>query len=83
MVIREYSSRDLPEIIRIWNGVVDEGIAFPQEDMLDLGNGSTFFASQGYTGFHGTIIHNEGLWQRLNMAFMYLPLIVISVKRLM
>ena len=24
MVIREYSSRDLPEIIRIWNEVIDE-----------------------------------------------------------
>jgi hypothetical protein len=32
--------------------------------------------------FKGTIIQNEGLWQRLNLAFMYLPLIVISIKRL-
>jgi len=32
--------------------------------------------------FKGTIIQNEGLWQRLNLAFMYLPLIAISIKRL-
>ena len=26
---------DLPAMIRIWNEVVEEGIAFPQEDLLD------------------------------------------------
>ena len=32
MLVREYTNRDLPEIIRIWNEVVEDGIAFPQED---------------------------------------------------
>ena len=30
MIIRRYTENDLPEIIRIWNEVVEEGIAFPQ-----------------------------------------------------
>lgn len=28
MTVREYKDRDLPEMIRIWNEVVEEGIAF-------------------------------------------------------
>ena len=30
--------------------------------------------------FRNTVISNEGLWQRLNLFFMYLPLAVISVS---
>ena len=33
--------------------------------------------------FKNTFIQNEGLWQRLNLIFMYLPLIIISVKKLL
>ena len=36
MIIREYTNQDLPEIIRIWNEVVEEGIAFPQEERRTL-----------------------------------------------
>ena len=32
--------------------------------------------------FKNTIIDNEGLWQRLNMAFMYLPLAITAVIRI-
>ena len=32
--------------------------------------------------FKDTLIHNEGLWQRLNLIFMYLPLILVSVKQI-
>ncbi|WP_026508572.1 hypothetical protein [Butyrivibrio sp. MC2013] len=32
--IRKYTEKDLTEIIRIWNEVVDEGIAFPQEELV-------------------------------------------------
>lgn len=32
--------------------------------------------------FANTIIRNEGLWQRLNLIFMYLPIVVVSVKRI-
>ena len=49
-IIREYNDNDLQEMIDIWNEVVEEGIAFPQEDCLDLISGREFFASQSYTG---------------------------------
>ena len=50
MMIREYREEDLEAMIRIWNEVVTEGIAFPQEECLDLNSGEAFFASQSYTG---------------------------------
>ena len=37
-------------MILIWNEIVEEGIAFPQEDCLDRESGTAFFASQSYTG---------------------------------
>ena len=48
--IRKYTEKDLSEIIRIWNEVVDEGIAFPQEELLNMETGVEFFASQSFTG---------------------------------
>ena len=48
--IRKYTEKDLTEIIRIWNEVVDEGIAFPQEELLNMETGAEFFASQSFTG---------------------------------
>lgn len=50
IVIRAYEEKDIPEMIRIWNEVVEEGIAFPQEELLDLETGTQFFASQTYNG---------------------------------
>ena len=49
-MMREYTPRDMGEMIRIWNEVVMEGIAFPQEECLDAESGTAFFASQSYTG---------------------------------
>lgn len=48
MFIRAYEERDLDAMIRIWNEVVEEGVAFPQEEFLDGGTGAAFFASQTY-----------------------------------
>ena len=48
--VREYNEQDLPEMIRIWNEVVEEGIAFPQEDLLTTETGQAFFAAQTYNG---------------------------------
>ncbi len=56
MLVREYRQEDLSEMIRIWNGIVEEGIAFPQEDLLDEASGAEFFASQSYTG----VAENDG-----------------------
>lgn len=49
MRIREYHEADLPAMIGIWNEVVEEGIAFPQEELLNPETGRDFFASQTYS----------------------------------
>jgi acetyltransferases len=48
IIIRKYTEKDLKEMIAIWNDVVDEGIAFPQEDFLSDTSGKSFFESQTY-----------------------------------
>lgn len=53
--VREYETDDILEAIEIWNTVVLEGVAFPQEDCLDEVTGDEFFKSQTYTG----IAYNE------------------------
>ncbi len=50
IVIRKYSTKDLPQMIEIWNEIVEEGIAFPQEESLTADSGKEFFGSQTYTG---------------------------------
>ena len=50
MFVRAYQEHDLPEMIAIWNEIVEEGIAFPQEECLSIENGKDFFQSQSYTG---------------------------------
>ena len=50
MKIRKYQETDLPEMIAIWNEVVEDGIAFPQEEGLTEETGKAFFAAQSYTG---------------------------------
>ncbi len=50
MTVREYTENDLKEMIAIWNEVVEDGIAFPQEEFLDEQTGKEFFASQSYCG---------------------------------
>ena len=44
--IREYKDSDIQEMNRIWNRVVDDGVAFPQEDDLTEETGREFFAGQ-------------------------------------
>ncbi len=50
MLIRKYQSSDLKQMTDIWNEVVEEGIAFPQEELLDDKTGEQFFAAQSYCG---------------------------------
>lgn len=50
MTIRKFEDKDLPAMISIWNEIVEEGIAFPQEELLDMTSGKAFFESQTYTG---------------------------------
>ena len=49
IIIREYKEKDVSEMIQIWNEVVEEGKAFPQEDFLTCESGASFFAEQTYT----------------------------------
>ncbi len=48
IVIREYTEKDLPAMVEIWNQVVEDGVAFPQEDTLTPDTGREFFAAQTY-----------------------------------
>ena len=50
MIIRKYEEKDLQQMIDIWNEVIEDGIAFPQEDLLDSASGKEFFELQSYTG---------------------------------
>ena len=49
MFIREFQKQDIPQMITIWNAVVEDGNAFPQEEFLDEKKGNDFFSSQSYT----------------------------------
>ncbi len=46
ITVRPYRQDDLPGMARVWNEVVEDGIAFPQEDTLDLQAAEAFFSEQ-------------------------------------
>ena len=48
--IREYRAEDATAASEIWNQVVDDGVAFPQEEDLTAEVGDAFFKEQTYTG---------------------------------
>ena len=50
IVIRKYETADVTAMIDIWNEVVEEGVAFPQEEYLTGESGADFFAQQTYCG---------------------------------
>ena len=50
VTIRKYKQDDMKDMVRIWNEIVEEGIAFPQEEILDENSGKEFFDSQTYCG---------------------------------
>ena len=47
--VRGYEEKDLSAMIRIWNEVVGDGVAFPQEEVLTTETGREFFAAQTYS----------------------------------
>ena len=49
ILVREYAVQDLLAMLEIWNEVVEEGIAFPQEQPLDEQSGAQFFAAQSHS----------------------------------
>lgn len=50
MRVRPYKDQDIPEMIAIWNEIVKDGVAFPQEELLDETTGRRFFAEQSHCG---------------------------------
>ena len=47
--VREYQKTDIPYMTEIWNEVVDNGVAFPQKNLLTTGEATAFFAQQSFT----------------------------------
>ena len=58
--IRKYEPADIPSMVQIWNEVVEEGVAFPQENFLTDESGADFFAAQTYCGGCRRDIHRSG-----------------------
>lgn len=50
ITVRQYNHNDCEAVTEIWNSVVREGIAFPQDEELTEENADAFFSSQSYTG---------------------------------
>lgn len=50
MKIEKYTENDLGFMKEIWNEVVQQGIAFPQEEILDDQSARKFFEAQSYCG---------------------------------
>lgn len=48
--VREYQEKDIAAMVEIWNEVVEQGVAFPQEEFLTPESGAEFFAAQTYNG---------------------------------
>mgnify|MGYP002538399303 CR=1 FL=1 len=59
IVIREYQTEDVTAAITIWNQVVEDGVAFPQEENLTEETGDAFFEEQTYTGIAVNTDNNE------------------------
>ena len=49
LIIRKYQTTDVEAMRQIWNQIVEEGFAFPQEEFLTVDAAVSFFAEQTYT----------------------------------
>lgn len=50
VMIKAYEEDDVRDMIAVWNEVVEEGAAFPQEEFLTERTGRAFFAEQSFCG---------------------------------
>ncbi len=50
IIVEKYDKKNIKAAIEIWNEVVRDGVAFPQEDELNEISGDEFFAAQSFTG---------------------------------
>ena len=49
MQVRGYRDEDLEAMTAIWNEVIEDGEAFPQEELLTVDTASEFFSAQTHT----------------------------------
>ena len=49
MQVRGYRDKDLEDMTAIWNEVIEDGEAFPQEELLTVDTASEFFSAQTHT----------------------------------
>ena len=57
--IRSYQTQDAAKAAEVWNQVVEDGLAFPQEETLTAETGDQFFKEQTYTGIAVNTENNE------------------------
>ena len=50
VTVRKYTPDDIDSMTAIWNEVIEEGAAFPQEDYLNRETAAAFFSEQSYCG---------------------------------
>ena len=50
IVIHAFDESRVRDAVLIWNQVVEDGVAFPQLELLDEASGLDFFTAQSYTG---------------------------------
>lgn len=50
IIVKKLEKNDIKEARLIWNEVVEEGVAFPQVNLLDESDALIFFEEQTYTG---------------------------------
>lgn len=48
--LRAYQNEDVKDVMDIWNQVVEDGVAFPQDHPLTLAEAQDFFNNQTYAG---------------------------------
>lgn len=48
--VKAYDETEIKSALKIWNEVVREGVAFPQEEELSELDGDKFFKAQSFTG---------------------------------
>ena len=71
MEIRKYMEKDISAMVYIWNKVVEDGEAFPQEDFLNDKTGADFFAAHPVHSTHPvTASINSNILNFFNIRFL-------------
>ena len=50
ITVKNYEEKHIASMNAVWNGIVADGIAFPQTEELDIASGTDFYAAQSFTG---------------------------------